>query len=414
MTLEAETVIPGRTGHWSAALRRPGYPIYLVAFGATSLAWNLGAVAFAWVTLVVTTDPLAVGAIFATRFIMLLLLGIPAGVLADRVDRRRLLIANCLAVAGVAAVLAVLAHGLGDTLPFWALLGGSLALGSLDATRLAASNAYTYDLVGPALATTGIALANLVAISASIAGNLVGGYLLDVQGPTATFTVMGLAMVGAAVALVLVHGRRAPAPRPPRAAPAGLRVSLTLLRRDRLMALLALVVIVVEVLGFSSMTLVPVFTRDVFDAGPEAYGTMSAVRSVGGVLGLLLLVRAGSHATTGMRLLWVNVAFGAGLVAFALSPGFAIAALPMLVVGAAAGTCDSLSQALMQRSVGDAERGAAMGIWAFGIGFGPLGHLAAGAAAGRFGPVPTQVAFGLALAALSLLFMTRPRLRQLR
>jgi hypothetical protein len=54
-----------------------------------------------------------------------------------------------------------------------------------------------------------------------------------------------------------------------------------------------------------------------------------------------------------------------------------------------------------------------MGIWAFGLGFGPLGHLAAGAFAGRFGAVPTQVLFGLALTGLSLLLMTRPRLRDL-
>jgi MFS family permease len=414
VTLETETILPTRPGHWASALRRPGFPGYLVAFGATSLAWNLGSVAFAWVTLVVTTDPLAVGAIFAVRFIALLVLGIPAGVLADRVDRRRLLIANFLGVATIAALLAILADAEGDSLPFWALLGGSLVLGMFDATRLAASNAYAYDLVGPALATTGIALANMIAISAAVAGNLVGGYVLGIAGLTATFTIMAFAMLVAAGALVLIRGRHAPEPRPPRAAPAGLHRSLTLLRRDRLMALLALVVIVSEVFGFSSMTLVPVFTRDVFDAGPDAYGAMSAVRSVGGVIGLLLLIGAGAGASTGMRLLLVNMTFGVALIAFALSPSFAVAIMPMLIVGAAAGTADSLSQALMQHSADDAERGAAMGIWAFAVGFGPAGHLAAGALAGRYGPVVTQVAFGIALGGLMLLLMTRPRLRHAR
>jgi hypothetical protein len=178
--------------------------------------------------------------------------------------------------------------------------------------------------------------------------------------------------------------------------------------------LLAVVVIVIEILGFSYATLMPVFTREVFDAGPDAYGTMNALRSAGGALGLLLVIRAGTRASTGPTLLWVGVVFGGGLVAFALSPGFVLAMIPMLVVGAAAAASDSLSQTLIQRSATDAERGAAMGIWAFGVGFGPLGHLAAGAAAGRFGAVATQALFGLALAGLSLLLMTRPRLRDLR
>jgi MFS family permease len=371
-------------------------------------------VAFAWVTLVVTTDPLAVGAIFALRFITLLVLGIPAGVLADRVDRRHLLIANFLGVAAVAALLALLAYSQGDSLPFWALLGGSFVLGIFDAMRLAASTAYAYDLVGPALATTGIALANMIAISAAVAGNLIGGFMLGVAGLTATFSAMTLAMLVAASALALIRGRHAPEPRPPRVAAPSLSRSLTLVRRDRLLALLMLVVIVAEVFGFSSTTLVPVFTRDVFDAGPDAYGAMGAVRSLGGVFGLVLLIGAGAGASTGLRLLLVNTTFGLGLIAFALSPSFAVAVIPMLFVGAAAGAADSLSQTLMQRSADDAERGAAMGIWAFAVGCGPAGHIAAGALAGRYGPVPTQVAFGLALSGFTLLLATRPRLRHAR
>ena len=187
-----------------------------------------------------------------------------------------------------------------------------------------------------------------------------------------------------------------------------------LLRRDRVLRMLAFVVIIVEIFGFSCISLVPVFTRDVFGAGSDAYGLMNAIRSVGGVLALLVVVGLGPRVGTGPALLTTGVLFGAGLVAFAISPEFAIAAIPMLVVGGAAAASDSLSQTLMQRSVTDAERGAAVGVWAFALGFGPVGYVAAGAMAGRYGPVPTQVLFGLALAGLSLLLMTRPVLWRLR
>lgn len=415
MAFEAEPILPvGPSRHWRAVLARQSFSAYVLSAGATSTAWTLSAVILSWVALIVTTEPLAVGVVLAVRFLMLLLLGIPAGVLADRVDRRRLLQAGSLGGAAVAIGLASLAGASGDTLPLWALIGGSMLLGALDSVRYAASHAYAFDLVGPSLATTGLAVANLATLGGGVLGSIVGGYVLDHAGLAVAFMVMALVSVGAAAALMPARGRASPAHRPPAAQGAGVRESLTLLRRDRLVRLLLSAIVVVEVLGFSCMTLIPVFTRDVFGAGPDAYGSMNAIRSVGGIVALLLVIRSGSRAGTGRALLGASVLFGVALVAFALSPSFVVAAVPMLVVGAAGAATDSLSQTLIQRSVADAERGAAMGVWAFGLGFGPLGYLVAGGMAGRVGPELTQALFGIALASVSLLLMTRPALARLR
>lgn len=415
MTLEVDPVLPaGGPGSWRAAVRRPGFPAFVLASGLTSASFNLSSVVFAWVALVVTTDPLAVGVVFAVRFLMLLLLGIPAGVLADRVDRRRLYQAVALGGGAVAVALALLTAAEGGTLPLWALVVGSMLLGALDSGRMAASHAYAYDLVGPVLATTGLALSNLFALSGALVGSVVAGFVLNELGLAPAFVVMAAMQVGIAALLVKARGEGIPVPRPLATQGSGLKESFTLLRHHRLLRLLAIVVIVIEVLGFSCATLIPVFTREVFDAGPDAYGTMNAVRSLGGVIALILVVRLGSRAGTGTALLSTSVLFGFALVAFAISPGFLIATIPMLLVGAAGAASDSLSQTLLQRSVTDADRGAAMGVWTFGLGFGPLGYLVAGGMAGRFGPVPTQALFGLTLAAVSLLLMTRPVLRALR
>lgn len=415
VTLEAEPILPvGRSRHWRDVLGRPGFPAYVLAAGASATAWNLGAVTFAWVALVVTTDPLAVGLVFAVRFVMLLLLGIPAGVLADRVDRRRLFQASALGSAGVAIALAALSQAEGNTLPLWALVAGSMALGAMDAVRIAASQAFAYDLVGPALATTGLAVANLAVLSGAVLGSMLGGYVLDHGGLASAFVSLAVVQVAVVVALVATRARGRRANRPPTAKAPGLRESLTLLQRHGLLRLLAFVIIMVEVLGFSSGALIPVFTRDVWDAGPDAYGVMNAVRGFGGIVALLVIIWLGTRAGTGMALLGASLLFGVALVAFAISPALAVAMVPMLLVGAAAAAVDSLSQTLIQRSVADSERGASMGVWAFCLGFGPFGYVAAGAMAGRVGPVPTQALFGLALAAVAVALMTRPRLRTLR
>jgi MFS family permease len=386
----------------------------VVAAGAAAAGFNLGSVIFAWIALVVTTDPLAVGLVFAVRFLMLLILGIPAGVLADRVDRRRMFQASALGSAAVAVALALLAAASGNTLPLWALVVGSMVLGSFDALRIAAAQAYAFDLVGPMLATTGLALANLCALSGAVVGSIAGGYVLDHGGVAPAFLVLAVVQVSVAGALAWAGAPERRAPRPPSAKGSGLRESLTLLQRHRVVRLLAIVVIVVEILGFSSATLLPVFTLEVFDAGPGAYGTLNAVRSLGGVVALLVVVWLGPRAGTGLGLLGASLLFGLALVVFAVSPAFAMALIAMLLVGAAGAAADSLSQTLIQRTVTDTERGAAMGVWAFALGFGPLGSVVAGALAGRYGPVPTQVLFGLALAGASVAFMTRPVLRRLR
>ncbi len=404
---------PGSRAQWRAPFRRPGYTVYAISFGASAFAWALSSVVFAWVSLVVTTEPLAVGAIFAVRFLGLLVCGIPAGVLADRVDRRRLLVAVSLGGAAVGGVLALIAWADGGTLSLPMLLGGSFVLGILDAGRIATATTYAFDLVGPALATGAIAIGNLLAQVMAITGSLVGGAILGAYGVAAALGVMAVSLLVGALILGLSRSHRARDDIAPRPAPAGLRTSLTLLRRDRLLALLMLAVILVEVLGFSSMTLVPVFARDVFGQGPDAYGTMNAVRAFGGVLGLLIIIRVGARASRGPILMGLDALFGAALIVFALTPGFLVALLPLLIVGAAAAGADSLSQALMQRATSDAERGAAMGIWAFAVGFGPIGHLVAGALAGHIGAVATQVLFGASLMVAAGVLAFHPLIRAL-
>jgi MFS family permease len=407
--------VPSATDAWSAPFRRPGFSSWALAGGAASFSWTLSNVAFSWVTLVVTSDPLAVGAVFAIRFVALMLFGIPAGVLADRVDRRRLVIAVSLGGTAVAVALAAISAAQGGGLTFLFLAAGSFLLGTLDTVRIAAGTAYTVDLVGPAIATAGIAVTNLVAQAAGIGGSAIGGVLLERFGLPVSFLAMGAGL--ALVALLLAARGRSPVHGADPAAPrehASLTKAFTLVRRDPAIALLTITVIVIEILGFSSMTLLPSFARDVFDGGPDAYGIMNAVRALGSVIGLLVLIRLGSRLTSGPMLMVFGGAMGVALVLFSVAPTYLAALLPLALFGAMAASMDSLSQSLMQRATADAERGAAMGLWTFAIGCGPIGHLAIGALAREVGIVPTQLLFGGLLLAFATAMLFVPRVRTLR
>jgi MFS family permease len=318
--------------------------------------------------------------LFGLRAGAMLVFGIPAGLLADRVDRRTLLVVTYLASIGVALVAAgAAAFG---TLPLFAILLIALTLGTLDAAKIASAQAYTYDLVGPLLATSGIAIAAIGTQLMSALGNLTAGPVMDQYGASVAFLIVAVALGGSTLLLLVgapsAEVRRLLATPDTGKPPLSVRGSLLLVRRNHVLALLALVVIVTEIFGFSSLVLLPVFADQVFRTDAAGYGAMGAVMRLGGAAALVVVAIYGARLTRGGVLLTTSAVFGCALVALAISPTLAIALVPIFVAGGAAAVSDSLSQSLMQRSTEDSERGAAMGVWTFGVGCGPFGHLAVG------------------------------------
>jgi MFS family permease len=361
----------------------------------------VGLVAIGWLALIVSDSALAVGATFAARFAPSLVLGIPLGGLVDRFDRRRTLVVVFFVGAAPLVGAAVLAAT--GQLGLAALLVLSAILGVVDTIRGTASQSYAFDLVGPEGATNAIALTNLGSFLLGFVGSILGGVAIDRFGASSAFLLAAAMSVTAGVILAL-GGRQARRTRDePREAPR-FRRSITLIGRNRLVALIALVVIVGEVFGFSSLTVFPTFARDVFHSDATGLGALSAARYVGAIVGMLVLARVGLRGRGGRLLLSAAFGLGIGLVGFALSSSFALSLLLLLVVGAAAAALDTLGQSLIQRSVDDNERGSAMGVWYFAIGFGPLGHLGLGAAAAAIGaPAALAISGGLlALIAASL------------
>ena len=162
---------------------------------------------------------------------------------------------------------------------------------------------------------------------------------------------------------------------------------MTLITRNRRVALIALVVVMAEVFGFSSLTVYPTFARDVLDSDAAGLGALGTARYIGSIAVLLFLARVGLAGSRGGRLILLAVsALGLGLTAFALSTSFALSLAVLALVGAGMAGVDTLSQSLLQRNVDDAERGSAAGIWFFAIGFGPVGLVGLGAAANRSAP----------------------------
>jgi len=389
-----------------AAFRVTGYRALWLSSAASGFGRAATQVAIGWLALAATDSILVVGATFAARLLPALALGIPLGGLVDRHDRRVTLIATNLAlIIPLAWAAAVGATG---TLGVTQLLVLSLALGVADTLQGTATQTYSFDLVGPAGATNAIALGNLGVFLAGAVGSIVSGVALERLGVASPFIVSaGMAVI--AVLCLMIGGAHARRQRPADHLAVSFSRSMTLIVRNRRVALIALVVVMCEVLGFSSITVVPTFTRDVLDSDAAGLGALATARQLGAIAALLLLARAGLASSSGGRMLLLCTSLlGVGLIAFALSSSFALSFGLLVLVGAAMASLDTLGQTLLQRNVDDAERGSAMGIWFFSIGFGLLGLVGLSATATAIG---AQAALAVDGALLALFAVGLSRVR---
>jgi predicted MFS family arabinose efflux permease len=414
-----------------APFRIPGFAGLWVSASTGSFSRIVSQLALSWVTLEVTGSPFLVGVVAAARMAPQLVLGIPSGALADWLDRRLLILAAN--AATICLLLALIGLASSDMLTTPLLIGVSLLYGAMDTVRMSATQSYAYELVRSARATSGMALTNLGTQLLGTLGGLAGGYVLDQFGTAATFGLTALAMLAATAALLLGgqprSGPAAPgsaAADPPAEQPgsAGARParrpgidlgrSLTLLARNRVLAVLALAIILAEIFGFASQTLLPTFARDVFVVGASGLGLMMAARSGGGTLGLLILSRLGAEGRAGLVFLAGAGAFGLSLFLFAVSPVYALALILLATTGMCASIMDTLGQTLIQRNADERERGTAMGVWVFSVGFGPVGHLALGAAATQYGAPLAQAVSGLCLMVVAAVMALHAPLRRAR
>jgi len=186
------------------------------------------------------------------------------------------------------------------------------------------------------------------------------------------------------------------------------------LRENRVIFILMCLTSITEVLGFTHMTLLPVFAKEVLHVGPVGLGYLTAVRQAGGLMGLALLANLRDFRRKGLLMFIVSTGFGIGLMGFSLSSALVVFIVVLAAVNACAMSVDTLYKTLMQSNVSDEQRGRAMGSWVLSIGVAPVGHLGVGALASALGAPGALLVNGAALTAISVVAALKlPKIRRL-
>ena len=398
--------------NWAVSLRIRDFRLLWITTVLYSVATGMEQVSVGWLIFELTGSELMVGVGAAARMVPFFLLGLLSGAIADRWDRRSLLRFGTMGASVVALLMAIVL--IGGLTNVWVVILLVLALGSTFAFVLTVRQTFTYDIVGPEYALNGLALGAMAMQGGGIAGSLASGALIAVVGPGWQFGAAAVCYLCSALATLAIAnpGRSL---RPDAASVLrNLTGYVRLLRNYRLLLVLMLLTAATEVLGFTHMTLLPVFAKEVLFVGPAGLGVMTAMRQVGGLLGLWLLAGLGAARKKGLIMFGTAIGFGAGLMAFSLSGNIYSFLAVLLFVNACGMAVDTLYKTLMQNSVSDEERGRAMGSWVLSIGFAPVGHVGVGALAGAVGAPRALLINGAALVAISIVAaLGLPRVRRL-
>jgi MFS family permease len=383
----------GRPGVF-ASLRVPNYRLYAGGQVVSLVGTWMQRVAQDWLVLDLTGgSATALGIAAALQFSPTLLLSLWGGVLADRLDKRRMLVVLqtamglCALALGVAVLTGVVA--------IWQVYLLCALLGAFSALDVPTRQSFVTEMVGPDQVGNAVALNSLTFNLARVVGPSVAGLLVVAVGTGWVFLINAASFAAVVAGLALMDPARLfRAPPVPRR-PGQLRAALRYVRgRPDLVALLTLVFLV-STFGINFYLTLPLLARNVFASGPEAYGLLTTLVAVGSVIGAVVAARREGRP----RLRFVTgaaLAFGLFVAAAGLMPTLVLSGLVLVPVGIAALTFTTAANSAVQLSVDPGMRGRVMGLYILlFLGGTPVGGPLLGLLAERLGGRAPLVLGGL-------------------
>jgi MFS family permease len=369
-------------------------------------------VTLGWLLYDLTGSSVLLGALNGVRALPFLVAGPIAGVAADRMDRRRLML-------NTQYVLIVTALGMGvlvasGYLQPWHLFVFTLMTGIAWAFNEPVRQSLVPAMVPKEELMNAVALNSIGFNLNKVLGPAVGGVLIAAFGASGNFFVQSAAYAGV---LVMVYWMRVPQTSEEArksSALANLKEGFAYVWSNPTIFALMAAAYVPRIFAVPYQALMPVFQKDVLGVGPGGLGLLMAAPGVGAVLSVLTLTSAFDVRRKGLLLLWCLICLGGFLIAFSRITSFPLALVALVGVGACQIMFMATTNTLLQLLVPDALRGRVMSLYMLDRGLMPVGAMMAGVAAHLIGAPATVAIMGGIVIALALVVAWRvPRLRRI-
>ncbi|OZC55225.1 MFS transporter [Rhodococcus sp. 06-621-2] len=344
-----------------AALRTRNYRLWASGQIVSLVGTWMQRVAQDWLVLTLSGgNGFAVGIVMALQFGPTLLLSVWGGVLADRYDKRRLLMITQVFAAVCGLVLGLL--DVGNVVELWHVYVIAFVLGCSSAIDAPVRQSFTIEMVGKETLSNAIALNSMTFNMARIIGPAISGVLITLVGTGWVFLINAASFAAVFGALIAMRAKDLFAvERAPRAK-GQVRAGFSYVwGRPDLRVLLA-TVFVVSTFGLNFPLSLAVLARNSFGSGADAYGLLSTTLAVGTLLGATLAARRST--TPRLRLfLGAVIAFGVFELLVGLMPNYLLVALLLIPTGALNLTFSTSAMNILQMSVPSDMRGRVMGIY---------------------------------------------------
>jgi MFS family permease len=400
-------------GFMLRALDHRNYRLFFSGQSVSLIGTWMTRIATSWLVYRLTNSAWLLGVVGFVGQLPSFLLAPVAGVLVDRWNRRRLLLAT--QVLAMAQSLAMAVLTLTGVVRIWHVIALSAFQGVINAFDMPARQAFVIEMVDkPDDLSNAIALNSSMVNGARLLGPSIAGVIIAAVGEGWCFMLDGFSYLAVIASLLLMTLPRAVVERiEEQNLFRQFRDGWNYVVRFRPIRNMLLLLALVSLIGMPYTILMPVFATEILGGGPYTLGWLMAASGVGALIGALFLAARKSVLGLGKFIPAMAGAFGAGLIAFSFSRSLWFSLLLMVVTGLGFMAQMAISNTLLQTIVDEDKRGRVMSFFtAATMGTTPFGSLLAGAMAARIGAPLTLLISGICCVAGALWFArTLPALR---
>ena len=388
-----------------AALRHRNYRLFFWGQLVSLIGTWMQSVAQNWLVYTLTNSALALGWVNFLGAIPITVLTLPAGVLADRHNKRNILIATQTASMLLAFLLAALDYF--HVVQLWHVALLSLLLGIVNAFDIPTRQSFVVDMTSRDDLMNAIALNSSMFNGARVFGPALAGVLIAYIGTAGCFFLNGLSFLAVIAAYTTMRSLPAVHVREDQSLWHATREALRYVAAHRTLRAVITLVSVTSLFGWSYSVLMPIFAGDILRIGARGYGSLLAANGVGAFLGAITLASLGRDSNR-RRLIFVGLfGFCATITVFALSRNAWLSAAALAAVGWFMITFFATANTSVQLGTPDELRGRVMGIYALAfLGLNPFGSMLAGTIAHAFNPT-IAITFGAAICAVTAIVVAR-------
>jgi predicted MFS family arabinose efflux permease len=366
------------------ALTYPEFRVLWCGAFVSAVGTWMQKVAQSWLVFTLTGSAFLLGFDSFLGDVPILLFSLIGGVVADRMDRRRLLLTSQYLQMTFALTLAVLIYF--DRVSVWHILLLSFLTGTAQAFGGPAYQSLIPTLVEKKDISNAIALNSIQFNLARILGPVLAGLAFTALGAAACFLLNGVSFLAVIFSLSSFKSRIIP-PESPGKLLDELRTGLSFVRGQPALQALSFLAFCSTLFGVPLITMLPVFARDVFHLGPRGYSGLLACTGVGAVIGALVVAALGNFPDKGKVALVLQLLFGAMVIVFSFSPVLWLSLTALLLAGIALVAVFALITSLVQLQAPEAMRGRVVSIYMVAFRGGtPLGSLATGFLVSQLSP----------------------------